>query len=95
MTSKVSGVATHNRDKDDPLRGEVAFMQREGRRSRPGRKGPRRLFLDQTANTVGLFPRRQLFGEAHGRLWTAVGVTNERSQGRFVDYGACGHDSSF
>lgn len=70
-------------------------MQREGRRSGPGWIGSAWFLFHQTANTVGPFPGCQLFGEACRRLWTAVGVTNERAQGRLVDDCVCGHDSSF
>lgn len=48
------GRMTAHGDEDDPVRGEVALMQREGRRSRPGRIRPRRFLLHQTANTLDL-----------------------------------------
>ena len=91
----VGRMTAHDCHEDHPFRGEIALMQGEGRRSRPGWIGPGWFLLHQTANTVGLFLCRQLFGEARGRFWAAVGVTNERAQGRLVGYCVCGHDSSF
>ena len=75
----VGRVAAHDRDEDDPLRREVPLVQREGCRGCPSMIGSRRFLLHQAANTVGPFSGCQLFGEARGRFWAAVGVTNERA----------------
>ena len=91
----VSRMAAHDRHEDHPVRGEVALMQREGGRCRPGRIGPGWFLFHKTANAVRALPRRQLLGETCRWLGAAVGIANERPKGCGFDDGCCRHDSSF
>ena len=91
----VSRMAAHDGHEDHPVRGEVALMQRERRRCRPGRVRPGWFLFHKAADAVRALPGRQLLGEACRRLGAAVSVANERPQGGGVDDGCCRHDSSF
>ena len=88
-------MAAHDGHEDHLVRGEVALMQRERRGSRPARVRPAWLLFQKAADTVRPLPGCQLLCEACRWLGAAVGVVNERPEGRGVDDGCCRHDSSF
>ncbi|CAM5548942.1 hypothetical protein FALB51S_00167 [Frigidibacter albus] len=74
-------VAAHDGDEDHPVRGEVALMQREGGWRFPGRIGPGRFLLHETAHAVRALPSGKLLRKTCRRFGTAVGVADQRPEG--------------
>lgn len=76
----VSGMAAHDGHENDPVRGKVALMQREGGQFRPSWVRPGWFVFHKAADAVRALPSCELLREACRRLRAAVGVANERPE---------------